>query len=42
MIKRGTGKIIINGKDQEQYFARPVLRLMISRWKPPSARPRST
>jgi small subunit ribosomal protein S9 len=28
-IKRGTGKITINGKDQEQYFARPVLRLMI-------------
>ena len=28
-VKRGTGKIIINGKDQEQYFARPVLRLMI-------------
>ena len=28
-IKRGTGKIVINGKDQEQYFARPVLRLMI-------------
>ncbi len=28
-IKRGTGKITINGKDQEQYFARPVLRMMI-------------
>ncbi|HVY89471.1 MAG TPA: 30S ribosomal protein S9 [Hyphomonadaceae bacterium] len=28
-IKRGTGKITINGKDQEVYFARPVLRLMI-------------
>jgi small subunit ribosomal protein S9 len=28
-IKRGTGKITINGKDQEAYFARPVLRLMI-------------
>ncbi len=28
-IKRGTGKITVNGKDQEQYFARPVLRLMI-------------
>jgi small subunit ribosomal protein S9 len=28
-IKRGSGKIIINGKDQSEYFARPVLRLMI-------------
>ncbi|HOY78710.1 MAG TPA: 30S ribosomal protein S9, partial [Hyphomonadaceae bacterium] len=28
-VKRGTGKIIINGKDQTEYFARPVLRLMI-------------
>ena len=28
-IKRGTGKIVINGKDQVDYFARPVLRLMI-------------
>ncbi len=28
-IKRGTGKITINGKDQEQYFARPVLRMVI-------------
>jgi small subunit ribosomal protein S9 len=28
-VKRGTGKITINGKDQEQYFARPVLRMMI-------------
>ncbi|MDP3739140.1 MAG: 30S ribosomal protein S9 [Hyphomonadaceae bacterium] len=28
-IKRGTGKITINGKDQEAYFARPVLRMMI-------------
>ncbi len=28
-VKRGSGKITINGKDQEQYFARPVLRLMI-------------
>ena len=27
--KCGTGKITVNGKDQEQYFARPVLRLMI-------------
>lgn len=29
-IKRGTGKIIINGRDQEQYFARPVLRMVIA------------
>ena len=28
-LKRGTGKITINGKDQEQYFARPVLCLII-------------
>lgn len=28
-IKRGSGKITINGKDQEEYFARPVLRLVI-------------
>ncbi len=28
-IKPGTGKITINGKDQEEYFARPVLRLII-------------
>jgi small subunit ribosomal protein S9 len=28
-IKRGTGKITINDKDQEVYFARPVLRMMI-------------
>lgn len=29
-VKRGTGKITINGKDQEQYFARPVLRMVIN------------
>src|SRR5690606_37907003 len=29
-IKPGSGKITINGKDQEQYFARPVLRMMIA------------
>lgn len=29
-IKRGSGKIIINGRDQEQYFARPVLRMVIA------------
>lgn len=28
-VKRGTGKITINGKTIEDYFARPVLRLMI-------------
>jgi small subunit ribosomal protein S9 len=28
-LKRGSGKITINGKDQEVYFARPVLRMMI-------------
>jgi small subunit ribosomal protein S9 len=29
-IKPGNGKIIINGRDQEIYFARPTLRLVIS------------
>ncbi|MEO1730726.1 MAG: 30S ribosomal protein S9 [Pseudomonadota bacterium] len=28
-IKPGTGKITINGRDQEVYFARPTLRLII-------------
>ena len=28
-VKRGTGKITVNGKTIEDYFARPVLRLMI-------------
>ncbi|MFN4297366.1 MAG: 30S ribosomal protein S9 [Brevundimonas sp.] len=28
-IKPGSGKITINGRDQEVYFARPVLRMMI-------------
>ena len=28
-VKPGTGKITVNGKDQEQYFARPVLRMVI-------------
>lgn len=28
-IKPGTGKITINGKDQTEYFARPVLRMVI-------------
>ena len=29
-IKPGSGKITINGLDQEQYFARPVLRMVIA------------
>ncbi|MCU0948596.1 MAG: 30S ribosomal protein S9 [Porphyrobacter sp.] len=29
-VKPGTGKIIINGRDQETYFARPTLRLIIN------------
>jgi len=29
-LKPGTGKFTINGKDQEQYFARAVLRMMIA------------
>ncbi len=29
-IKPGSGKIIVNGRDQEVYFARPVLRMMIA------------
>jgi small subunit ribosomal protein S9 len=29
-VKRGTGKITINGKDQGVYFARPVLRMVIN------------
>ncbi|MAI89357.1 30S ribosomal protein S9 [Ponticaulis sp.] len=28
-IKPGSGKITINGKDQSEYFARPVLRMII-------------
>src|SRR3954471_15601301 len=28
-IKPGSGKFTINGRDQEVYFARPVLRMMI-------------
>ena len=28
-IKPGSGKITVNGRDQETYFARPVLRLII-------------
>ena len=29
-IKPGRGKITINGRDQEIYFARPVLRMMLA------------
>ena len=29
-LQRGTGKITINGKDQMQYFAREILRMMIA------------
>jgi small subunit ribosomal protein S9 len=29
-LKPGTGKITVNGKDQEIYFARPTLRLVIN------------
>ena len=29
-IKPGSGKIVINGRDQEVYFARPTLRLVIN------------
>ncbi len=29
-VKPGSGKVIVNGKDQEVYFARPTLRLIIN------------
>tara|TARA_B100000686_G_C16663303_1_gene902186 strand:+ start:297 stop:719 length:423 start_codon:yes stop_codon:yes gene_type:complete len=29
-LKKGTGKIIINGKSSEDYFLRPVLRMIIN------------
>ncbi len=29
-LKPGTGKIVVNGRDQEVYFARPSLRLVIN------------
>ena len=29
-IKRGTGKVVINGRESERYFARPVLRMLIN------------
>jgi small subunit ribosomal protein S9 len=28
-IKPGSGKVVVNGRDQETYFARPTLRLVI-------------
>lgn len=28
-IKPGNGRVIVNGRDQEQFFARPVLRMII-------------
>lgn len=29
-VKPGTGKIVVNGRDQEVYFVRPTLRLVIN------------
>ena len=29
-IKPGSGKVTVNGRDQETYFARPVLRLVVN------------
>ncbi|MGN6848282.1 MAG: 30S ribosomal protein S9, partial [Sphingomicrobium sp.] len=29
-LKPGSGKIVINGREQEVYFARPTLRLVIN------------
>ena len=29
-LKPGTGKVTVNGRDQEAYFARPTLRLVIN------------
>ena len=28
-VQRGTGKITVNGRDQDVYFARPVLRMFL-------------
>ena len=48
-IKPGSGKITINGRDQETYFARPVLRMVIaqplieiSSWANPKGSPAAT
>ena len=29
-VQRGTGKITVNGRDQDVYFARPVLRMIMN------------
>src|SRR5690606_31279132 len=29
-LKPGTGKVVVNGREQEVYFARPTLRLVIN------------
>ena len=29
-VQRGTGKIVVNGRDQDVYFARPVLRMIMN------------
>ncbi|MFQ5533252.1 MAG: 30S ribosomal protein S9 [Sphingomonadales bacterium] len=29
-IKPGNGKVVVNGRDQDTYFARPVLRMIIA------------
>ena len=29
-VKRGSGKILINGKDMNSYFARPVLQMLLN------------
>lgn len=29
-VKRGSGKIVVNGKTLDQYFARPVLRMIVN------------
>jgi small subunit ribosomal protein S9 len=29
-VKAGSGRVTVNGKDQTEYFARPVLRMMIA------------
>lgn len=29
-VKRGPGKILVNGRDQATYFARPVLRMILN------------
>ena len=28
-IKAGSGKVVVNGKDQDKYFARPVLQMIL-------------